>query len=604
MAERPTGPAGPPGWTAMPPTGGTAGTGAYVTSEVVVYVGSPGAPIGASVSSNTRRLASMPSTVAMETNLARLPVFSAVSSTGLQLALPLAWTAGSLYRGPVRIVEASGPLTVPDMRLLAHAIKRYAERGCPEDRCAPFTLNEASRWSGHRGKGGRQIRLVRDALLRMRATAIESQVRHADGHTDALVWGLIDRGWTTDAVDREGGYVTLSEELARLVREGSLTYLHAPTLDALAGRDEVAARLWVYLEAETIDPDGHWSRLLYSAPEREPERERDTPAIADLLRLSGWERRSNVKARVDRAMRVVSTVDPRYRYTLARGGGRRERGMWTLAVARDRGRPSLPPGLAPERDRLEAGTSRGDSLPERVLAEAIAGTPGGADGYSQRRERVLPEASVRSKRGATVRSNVGSSVSSHVARAGPRETETRDKSREAIDAALAEGRPDVAALLERTGWSRITPRVRDVLHDLADRHDLTGYGWAADRIREAPEDTAPGRVLRYVLDRDAEWRDAAHAEEDAGLARHAERMAEDRAGAAAALERMTEAIAAAPLELVELGPEDAPLRRDAAAAEDVRALRIAAARASLTGTTTGPAAEWALAILRELGEEP
>ena len=575
---------------------GATGPASGTVSE---YAGRPGAPIGASVSAATQRLASMPSTVAMETNLARLPVFSAVSSTGLQLALPLAWTAGSLYHGPVRIVEASGPLTVPDMRLLAHAIKRYAEAGCPEDRRARFTLNEASRWSGHCAKGGRQLRLVRDALLRMRATAIESRVRHVDGHTDALVWGLIDRGYTTDAVDREGGYVTLSEELARFVRDGSLTYLDAPTLDALAERDEYAARLWVYLEAERIDPDGHWSRLLYSAPEREPERERDTPAIADLLRLSGWERRRDAKARIDRAMRVVSTVDPRYRYTLARGGGRRERGMWTLGVSREPGRPSLPPGLAPERDRLEAGTPSRASLPERVPTVAGAGTPSRARGYSQSRERVLPVAQLASKTGGTVVSpSVSTSVLTSSARAGARGTETRDKSREAIDAALAEGRPDIAALLERTGWSRITPKVRATLRDLADRHDLTGYGWASDRIREAPEDTAPGRVLRYVLDRDAEWREAARAEEDADLARHAERMAEERATAAAAL-RLAEAARGLPV-----SAEPPPSRRPIPPEPDpeVRARRIAMARAMLAETPKGPVAERARATLREYGE--
>ena len=69
--------------------------------------------------------------------------------------------------------------------------------------------------------------------------------------------------------------------------------------------------------------------------------------------------------------------------------------------------------------------------------------------------------------------------------------------------AEAEGRPDLAALYERAGWTRATPKVRDSLYDMADRH-TAGYAWVADRIREAPEGGRPSAVIRYVLDRDAE----------------------------------------------------------------------------------------------------
>lgn len=589
--------------------GVTGATGASGSAEA--WVGLPSAPVGesVSVSSNTLRLASMPSTVALETNLARLPMWVASSASSVMLQLALPWTVGTLYGEPVRILETQGHLTVSDMRLVAHAIKRYAEAGCPEDRRARFTLNEASRWSGHRGKGGRQLRLVRDAFMRLRATALETTVRHVDGHTESLAWGLIDRGWTDADVGREAGSVTFSDELARLVREGSLTYLDAPTLDALADRDEVAARLWVYLEAERIDAGGHWARLLYSAPEGEPERERDTPAIADLLRLSGWERRRDVRARVDRAMRVVAAVDPRYRYTLLPSAGRRARGMWTLRVARAPGRPLLPPGLA-----SEAGTYSRASLPERVPTVAEAGTADRASGYSESRERVLPVAHSASKEGGTV-GLPSVSTSGLTSRVRARETETRDKSRtrdEAIAAALAEGRPDIVALLERTGWSRVTSGVRRDLDDLADRHDLTGYQWAADRIREAPECEDPHGYMAavYAAERAYKAERALEAEAVERVQREREREARRRpvadewdSAAASVPETVRETVASRPRPDGPLPPPE-PEPEAAETPEETRARRIAAARAVLDASLSGYAADKARATLREYGEEP
>jgi hypothetical protein len=89
--------------------------------------------------------------------------------------------------------------------------------------------------------------------------------------------------------------------------------------------------------------------------------------------------------------------------------------------------------------------------------------------------------------------------------------------------AEAEGRPDLAELYRRTGWTRATPKVRRSLADVADRH-TAGYSWVVERIREAPEGERPSAVIRYVLDRDAEDRARWTAEAEA-----AERQAaEDR----------------------------------------------------------------------------
>jgi hypothetical protein len=450
----------------------------------------------ATISARTVALAAMPDTVAMETTLARLPLWAESRQAVAQLTL---WAAGSLYGYPVRIVQGAGPMDDRAYRLLAHLIDRYAEAACPPERRVPFTLSEAARWAGY-GKGGRQLRLVRDSLLRMRATALESAVRYPDGHTESLAWGLIDRGWTTDAVRASGGFVTLSDELADLIRRGSLVYLDAPTLDALGERDGMAVILWGFLEGESRPV---WRHSLFSARQGDPPVDsRGTLAIADLLRVSGWDRRRRAKDRIVKACAAIMAVDPRYRLVIDRG---RERGMWTLTVDR------------------EPGTPRGA---RRVLSGALAGIPGGASGYSWGRDRAQ-------KGGVPSSLTVGSSEDSPPSenRANAR---NHARNRDAMLEAERQGRPDVAALLERTGWPKLTTKAAKFLGDLADRHDLTGYAWAAERIREAPITTArPGDdVIRYLLEADAAWRgprlEAAEAEDRATRARHQAAQARPR----------------------------------------------------------------------------
>jgi len=512
----------------------------------------------ATLSARTLALATMPDTVAMERTLARLPLYSQARQVVAQLTL---WASGSLYGHPVRVVQGHGPMDDRAYRLLAHLIRRYAGAECPPERVVPFTLSEAARWAGY-GKGGRQVRLVRDSLLRMRATALESAVRYPDGHTEALAWGLIDRGWSSDAVGRSGGFVTLSEELAKLIRQGSLVYLDAPTLDALGERDGMAVILWGFLEGESRAP---WRYSVFSAPEGYPPVDsRDTLAIADLLRVSGWDRRRRAKDRIAKACAAIMAVDPRYQLAITRGQGR---GMWTLNVAR------------------EPGTARGA---RRVLLGALAGTPGGASGYSPGRAPVQ-------NGGLPSVSTVGSTDDSLPASAREKRASARNRdNRDAILEAERQGRPDVAILLERTGWTRPTAKVAKLLDDLADRHDVTGYTWAADRIREAPVTTArPGDdVLRHLLEADAAWRaprlEAADAEERAAKARHRAAKARPRAPEAppATVLDVLSTVAELPPALLPLRPPVAPL--DPAILERRRAQAVELLR---SGEASGAIAE-------------
>jgi hypothetical protein len=307
------------------------------------------------------QLAYMEASVAMETNLARSPIFSGGKAKGpTQLSL---LSVGSLYGRPFNVLEPKGPLTVQDAALLAHLIKRYAEDDFPSDRRVRMSLSEAARASGYRGEGGKQRELVRRAFMRMRSTTYQNVVRLPDGTVKSLTWGLIDWAATYEPTQEAGrALVTLSEPLVALIQAGSLVYLEDAVLEELVKRDEYGARLWIFLESESYPSPRAYPYYLFSAPEGEPERERNTPAIADLLRID-WEERRSIAFRVRKAAQAISEVDPRYSLSVEKAARRAGRGMWTLQVRKRRA----------STDTLEAG-----------------GTPSNDTGYSEERYRVPP----------------------------------------------------------------------------------------------------------------------------------------------------------------------------------------------------------------------
>jgi len=286
------------------------------------------------------KLAWMDASVAMETNLARSPIFSGRKPRGpLQLSL---LRVGSLYDRPFNVFEPKGPLTVQDAQLLAHLIKRYAEDDFPSDRRVRMSLSEAARASGYSGAGGKQRELVRAAFRRMTSTTYHHAGRWPDGTEWSLSWHLLDWTYTVRRSENTGlALATLSEPLVTLIRAGSLVYLQKDLFAELVRRDEYGARLWVFLESESYPAPRAYPYLLFSAPEGEPECERHTPAIADLLRID-WASRKKIAARMRKAAQVVEETDPRYSLSVETAKGR---GMWKLEVRKGRGSTK---GLDPE----------------------------------------------------------------------------------------------------------------------------------------------------------------------------------------------------------------------------------------------------------------
>ena len=264
-------------------------------------------------------------TLGHETNLARAALWNA-RSRDLQLDL-LGPTV--LYGHEFRQI-AGERLTLADQRLFTEFTTAYTRADFPGTRRVPFTLGEGARLLGYHGTGGKQRGLVQASLTRLRSCTIKSAVRYLDDrgavHEDVLVWGLVDSTRTTT---RGGGrgVVTLSEQVADLLKAGSVTLLHAPTWDAILREDQLAARLWCFLEAEDLRRG--WRYQLFAGPPAGIASERNMPAIAELLCIDDWTNRRRVALRVRAMCTVIAEIDPRYSLELAKG---KEVGMWRLDV--------------------------------------------------------------------------------------------------------------------------------------------------------------------------------------------------------------------------------------------------------------------------------
>jgi hypothetical protein len=296
--------------------------------------------------------------------LARAPLWD-VRARPIQLEL----IAPSVLYGRQFRQVAGHALTVTDQRLYAELTTRYINTGCPADRRVAFSLGDAARLLGHPSLGGETRRLVRDSLIRLKGAVIESALRDPEGSEEVMGWSLLD--WYRTSTRGGGrGWVKLSEQIAYLINRGSVTYLHAPTWDAIARQDEIAGRLWSFLEAESLLSIRRY-QLFASSPGQVAE-ERNLPAIAELLRLD-WSGRSQVAKRVRRALTVIVATDPRYKASLIKG---RLPGMWRLEASRTQqlagGSPSPLESPVMAAWRLVYGARRPSKKQVAVLAELTA----------------------------------------------------------------------------------------------------------------------------------------------------------------------------------------------------------------------------------------
>ena len=266
---------------------------------------------------------------------------------------------------PFNIIEKAGRLTMKDFLLtgeIANALPR--EPPLFRDRVV-FSLAKGTDWANYGGDGGEQHKLVKQSLARLKGVAFKHEGRGKNGGLTTVGWGIIDNYIIHEAKD--GGEarveVTVNEVFARQVRDRELDFLNRPMLRALEKEDDLAARLWAFLEQQQLP----WNFLLFSAREGEPEVMRDTPAIADVLGISWWKSRPAVKQRIKEACQALTRGDPRYRLTITSATGK---GMWKLQASKRKGPPllsapvdrSLEPEPPPVENSLEQGVSTDATL--------------------------------------------------------------------------------------------------------------------------------------------------------------------------------------------------------------------------------------------------
>lgn len=274
-------------------------------------------------------------TIGHETNLSRSPLWH-VRKRAAHIETVV---APALYGHPFRQVEGRD-LTTSDQHLFAHLTTEFVRWGCPEDRRVAFSLGDAALALGYEDLGGKQRALVRASLARLRCVTLESAVRHPDGHETVRGWGLVD-GYTVTSRGGGKGWITMSEEVSELLREGSVTFLHGPTWKAITDEDDVAGRLWSFLEAETIGRG--WRYSLFRPDDGLGSMLPSQPSISDVVMLH-WVSRNEVAKRVRRACQAIKAHDPRYRLDVVVG---REPNNWILECSRSTHVPTTtsPDGL-------------------------------------------------------------------------------------------------------------------------------------------------------------------------------------------------------------------------------------------------------------------
>jgi len=301
----------------------------------------------------------------LERNVARAPAFG--PRAGIPLESALAWSPIPLNRQPFLIAHLERALGPGDLVVFANLCDRYWRDRAAGGRVV-VSLNEVARWLGQERPGGSQRRQAVGSLARLRAATFTSVLRAKGRDTERFVrgWGLVDE-WLLSEHGTQRGTVRLSAAVVEMLDAGSVVLLDGPTLKRLLARDRLAARLWVFLEADTFEdgarddvPDR--SITVFAARRGEDARERDRAAIADLCRL-GDQDRSKTVAILRRVCRVIEEEDTRYSLRIDPAASRRA-GMWNLLVRRWRHAPRSGMDLA--RHRREWAVSCGPANAMRL----------------------------------------------------------------------------------------------------------------------------------------------------------------------------------------------------------------------------------------------
>jgi len=255
----------------------------------------------------------------------------ASSKAGVLKPIPdLLVTIPELFAQPLQ--NQAGPaLTPADQRWFAALTTRWVLEGSPANLRVYFAMDEALELLGRADGQDSRLGAVRASALRLRAATVESRSRRPSEQEGATVWGLLERASVEEARGRPGqGWVELNRQVAELLEEAEVTYLHAPTWDRIRERDEVASRLWVFLETQEMPTLGRRYELFSSPVGGEPRR-RTLPVVSELAGVGETVLRRQTVDRIRHAIRALVQLDPRYVAQVVKAG---RPGMWRLEVRR------------------------------------------------------------------------------------------------------------------------------------------------------------------------------------------------------------------------------------------------------------------------------
>jgi hypothetical protein len=241
--------------------------------------------------------------LALPTHYVQHSVFTALDKS----ADGITWLTGG--RG-IAVAPPGGFLGIRDALLLGTLGQRWLEDGGNEDdRVVRLSLTECARAMGCNTKGGRQRRQAADSLRRLTAATLTAERSGVDARgkrvVDRFDWHILDLNFTRIGTDWGGTSVRLSLETAGMLGAGLFTYLAAPIARELVNADEVACRLWLLLESESMTNNGFIYHLLRPT---EPASSRQK-YIAEVAGISHWQNKHKIKARIARALKVIEALD-------------------------------------------------------------------------------------------------------------------------------------------------------------------------------------------------------------------------------------------------------------------------------------------------------
>lgn len=188
----------------------------------------------------------------------------------------------------------------------------------------------------------------------------------------------------------------------------------------------------------------------------------------------------------------------------------------------------------PDEDDGEPGVSDAVSDEKPAVSDAVSDVisdakPGVSDAISDADSRAI----ARDRAPARAPDRVGPDASNVERRTTNGISHGEDRSPSAV-------REDIAALLERPGWTKVTRAQRKVLNEVLVRHDVTGARFAAEVIRNTPADRDP---LEAVMAADRMWQDAERRRVEAEEQAWQREKAGERAEAGERIAWLTEQVA-------------------------------------------------------------